>query len=100
MTDTVDFSDGEYTVVVDTIEDGLATVFFEQAGEEVGSAAIDAETLPEDARHADAILTVALTDGEFNRIRYVRELTEIRKQTAQDRFDRLSSRPPRDDNTN
>lgn len=99
MTDTVDFDDGEYTAVVDTIEDGLATVFFEHDSEDVGSAIIDAETLPETGRHADAILTATITDGEISRLAYDPDLTETRKQRAQDRFDRLSSRPPRDDDT-
>ena len=30
--------DGEYTAVVDNVEDGLATVFFERDGEEEGNA--------------------------------------------------------------
>lgn len=87
------------TAVIDAIEDGLATVFFEQDGEEVGSAVIDAETLPADARHADAILAVKITDGEPSQLTYEPDRTESRKQAAQDRFDRLSSRPPRDDDT-
>lgn len=100
MTEIDDLADGEYTAVVDAIEDGLATVFFEEGGEEVGSAVIDVETLPADARHPDAILTVEITDSEFSQLRYEPDRTEARKQTAQDRFDRLSSRPPRDDDTN
>lgn len=101
MTVLDDLTDGEYTAVIDTIEDGLATVFFEQDGEEVGSAVIDAETLPADARHPDAILTVELTDSEINRVDYDPDRTVARQQAAQDRFDRLSSRPPRpeDDET-
>ena len=100
MTGLADLSDGEYTVVLDAVEDGLATVFFEREGEEVGSAVIDAETLPADARHADAILTVGITDGDFSWLSYDPDRTKSRKQAAQDRFDRLSSRPPHDDDTN
>ena len=99
MTEIDDLADGEYTAVVDAIEDGLATVFFEQDGEEVGSAVIDAKTLPVDARHADAILTVKIADGDLSRLSYDPDRTETRKQSAQDRFDRLSSRPPRGDDT-
>ncbi|WP_311171790.1 DUF3006 domain-containing protein [Halobellus ordinarius] len=91
--------DGQYTAVVDTIEDGLATIFFEQDGDEVGDAIIDANTLPADARHADAILTVEIAAAEINQMDYEPERTETRKQSAQDRFDRLSSRPPRDDDS-
>lgn len=90
-------ADGEYTVVVDTIEEGLATVFLEQNGKEVTNAVIDAKALPVDARHADAILTSNIADGEFDRLRYDPERTKTRKQDAQDRFDRLSSRPSDDD---
>jgi hypothetical protein len=99
MTGLDDLTDGEYTVVVDTIEDGLATVFFEQDGEEVGDAVLDADTLPTEARHADAILTVDVTDGTLTQITYEPDRTDSRKQAAQDRFDRLSSRPPRDDDS-
>jgi hypothetical protein len=99
MTGLDDLTDGEYTAVVDTVEDGLATVFFEQDGEEVGSAVIDTEILPTDASYADAILSVEISDGEISRTDYQPDLTEIRKRNAQDRFDRLSSRPPSDDDT-
>jgi hypothetical protein len=97
MTGLADLTDGEYTAVVDAIEDGLATVFFEQDGAEVGSAVIDVETLPVDAHHADAILTVEVADGDLSQLSYDPDRTETRKQTAQDRFDRLSSRPPSND---
>ncbi|ELZ40409.1 hypothetical protein C472_01833 [Halorubrum tebenquichense DSM 14210] len=39
MTD-IKLPDGEYTAVVDNVEDGLATVFFECDGEEVGNAVL------------------------------------------------------------
>ena len=97
MSDLADLEDGHYTAVVDTIEDGLATVFFEQDGEEVSDAVIDASSLPEDGRHANAILTVEVATGELTQVDYKPERTEERKQAAQDRFDRLSSRPPHDD---
>ena len=99
MTGLDDLTAGEYTVVVDTIEDGLATVFFEQDGEEVGDAVLDADTLPTEARHADAILSVDVADGTLTQVTYEPDQTDSRKQAAQDRFDRLSSRPPRDDST-
>jgi len=97
MSDLVDLEDGHYTAVVDTIEDGLAIVFFEQDGEEVNDAVIDAGSLPKDGRHANAILTVGVATGELIQVDYKPEQTEERKQAAQDRFDRLSFRPPRDD---
>lgn len=94
-----DLEDGTYTAVVDSIESGLATVFFEAAEEEVGNAVLDAEVLPADGRHADAILTVTVTDGEFVEWEYEGESTKERQDAAQNRFDRLSKRPPSDDDS-
>jgi hypothetical protein len=93
---TIDLPDGEYTAVVDSIEDGLATVFFEQDGDEVGNAVLDPAELPADGRHADAILTVELRDSSINSSKYKPEQTETRLDTAQERFNRLSERPPSD----
>lgn len=95
MTD-VDLPDGEYTAVVDSVEDGLATVFFERDGDEVGNAVLSASRLPSDARHADAVLSVTLGDGRLESASYEPELTASRAESAQDRFDRLSKRPQSD----
>lgn len=97
MTGDLDLADGEYTAVVDTVEDGLATVFFERAGEEVGNAVLDATRLPEAGRHADAILSVTVAGGGLDAATYDPERTAERAEAAQDRFDRLSERPPSDD---
>lgn len=97
MTALDTLADGTYTAVVDAVEDGLATVFFEQDGADVGDAVLDASVLPADARHADAILSVTITDGEVVEATYEREQTADRAAQAQSRFDRLSERPPSDD---
>jgi len=97
MTEFEGLTDGTYTVVVDAIEDGLATVFFEQDGDEVGDALIDAARLPENGRHADALLRTTVTDGEVIDWSYERDKADERKQAAQDRFERLSSRAPSDE---
>jgi len=97
MTDLETLADGTYTAVVDAIEDGLATVFFEQDGEEVGDAVLEASVLPAGGRHADAILSVTVVDGEAIEWTYERETSETRQEAAQDRFDRLSQRPPSDE---
>jgi hypothetical protein len=55
-------SDSEYTAAIDTIEDGFATVFFEQDGKGVGDAIVAADTLPIQTQHADAILTFEVSD--------------------------------------
>jgi len=95
----IELPNGEYTAVVDTIEDGLATVFFERDGDEVGNAVLDASELPSDAQHADAILSVTLSDGDIESASYNPEATDTRAEAAQDRFNRLSERPPADDDT-
>ncbi|MDB2242593.1 MULTISPECIES: DUF3006 family protein [Halorubrum] len=94
---TIDLPDGEYIAVVDSIEDGLATVFFEHDDDEVGDAVLDASILPEDGRHADAILSVTVVDGIIDETHYDSEKTETRSEAAQNRFDRLSRRPPSKD---
>lgn len=93
---TIDLPDGEYTAVVDSIEDGLPTVFFEQDSDEVGNAVIDPEELPADGCRADAVLTVEVLEGTISSSEYDPYQTETRSTTAQDRFDRLSERPPSD----
>jgi hypothetical protein len=93
----IDLDDGEYTAVVDSIEDELATVFFEQHGEDVASDTRPASDLPEEGRHADAIFTVDVHDGAVVEWRYEPATTQDRREHAQGRFDRLSSRPPSDD---
>lgn len=97
MTTIEGVPDGEYTAVVDSIEDGLATVFFERDGAEVGDAVVDSAALPADGRHADALLSVTVEDGRLVEADYRPEQTDTRKDAAQDRFDRLSRRPPSDD---
>jgi hypothetical protein len=99
MTDVADLDDGEYTAVVDSIEDGLATVFFERDGEEVGNAILAADQLPEEGQHADAILTVTLVDGAIETAQYDPEQITERSEAAQNRFDRLSRRPPSEDDS-
>ena len=96
----VDLQDGEYTAVVDSVEDGLASVFFERDGESLGGDVIEATTLPEAAREADAILHVTVEDGECIEWDYDPELTDERAEAAQSRFDRLSQRPPSGDEMN
>ena len=93
----IELPDGSYTAVVDAIEDGLATVFFEQDGVEKDNAVLNAETLPDSGQHADAILSVTIEDGTIQTASYEPEQTADRQATAQDRFDSLSERPPSKD---
>lgn len=94
---TVELLDGTYTAVIDNVEDGYATVFFKRDVDEVGNAVIAAGQFPVDPQHDDSVLTVILTDGEVEEATYEPEETIERSSAAQDRFDRLSKRPPSDD---
>jgi hypothetical protein len=58
---------------------------------------LERDKLPEDARHADAVLTIEVEHEEVVAIEYEPEETTTREEDAQSRFDRLSKRPPRDD---
>jgi hypothetical protein len=84
--------DGSYTAVVDSIEDGLATVFFEQDGADVGHDVFEADELPEQGRHANAVLSATVVDDDVTEWTYHPKETEARQNRAQDRFDQLSER--------
>lgn len=105
--------DGTYTAVVDRIEDGLATLELTPVADECGrdrpvadesgtdrerySLVVCEEHLPADGRHADAVLAVTLADEALEEATYDPGETGARAGAAQDRFDRLSDRPPSDD---
>lgn len=85
--------DGDYTAVVDQIEDTLATL--EVSGDdERYSLVVDEETLPEAGQHVDAVLQITIVGGELVDAMYDSAETERRKEASQRRFDRLSKRPP------
>ncbi|MFB6295319.1 MAG: DUF3006 domain-containing protein [Halobacteriales archaeon] len=88
--------DGEYTAIVDQIEDGLAALEV-TTGEERYELLPPVEALPEDAQQADAVLEVEIQNGEIVGAEYNRAATSSRSEQAQDRFDRLSQRPPNDE---
>lgn len=85
--------DGEYTAVVDRIEETLATLEV-SSGDERYNLVVREEELPADGRHADAVLQITVIDNELVDAAYQPEETEQRKADAQRRFDRLSKRPP------
>ncbi|MDF9748263.1 DUF3006 domain-containing protein [Natrinema salsiterrestre] len=86
--------DGRYTAVVDRFEEDLAVVLLEDDGETVDETVLDRERLPEDGRHAGAVLTLELSDEEVVDITYDEGETVDRSERAQRRFDELSQRPP------
>ncbi|PSQ02788.1 DUF3006 domain-containing protein [Halobacteriales archaeon QS_5_70_17] len=90
-------TDGEYTAVVDRVEDGLAVLLLEADGETVDDLLVPPERLPRRARTAGAVLTVVVEDGDLIEARYRPEETRERAERAQSRFDRLAERPPKRD---
>lgn len=90
-------TDGEYTAVVDRFEEDQAVLLLEADGETVDEIVVGATALPEDGRHANAVLDVEVVDGELVAVTYREEETETRSEKAQRRFDELSQRPPDSD---
>jgi hypothetical protein len=88
--------DGEYTAVVDRLEDTLA-VLEVTADDELYELVVDEETLPADGRHSDATLHVTVRDGDMVAATDDAEQTNDRQNRAQNRFDHLSKRPPHSD---
>ncbi|MGB9951883.1 DUF3006 domain-containing protein [Haloarcula marismortui] len=88
--------DGTYTAVVDRIEDGIATLELE-AEDDLYALDIEAAELPAEARTADAVLEVTVVDAALADVTYEADETVDRASEAQRRFDRLSKRPPRDE---
>lgn len=88
---------GTYTAVLDRFEDDLAVLILEDGGEVVGQHVTDIGNLPDDACSQDAVLEITLSEGDLVNAEYNAEETERRSVAAQDRFDRLSQRPPTED---
>lgn len=95
--------DGQHTAIVDNIEDGIARLEVTIAAADKDSTEtrdqllLDPEKLPEAARNPNAVLTITVSDGDITDIEYDPEETEQRRDSARSRFDRLSQRPPSDE---
>ncbi|WP_327051939.1 DUF3006 domain-containing protein [Halomicrococcus gelatinilyticus] len=85
------------TGVVDRFEGDQAVILLESDTEVVDEVVVDEREIPEDGRHVDAVLRVELEEEDVVRISYEAEETEERKSRVQDRFERLSERPPSDE---
>lgn len=57
-----DLEVGTYVAIVDSIEEGLATVFFEQGGEAAGSTILTIDELPAKGQHENAVFTVTVSE--------------------------------------
>jgi hypothetical protein len=91
--------DGEHTAVVDRLEEALAVLEVDADGD-LYELVVAEERLPATGRHADAVLQVTVQDGDVVTATYNSEATTERQHTSQDRFDRLSERPPHTDEDN
>ncbi len=81
------------TAVLDRIVDGQkAVLLLEAADRVVDELVVDVETLPEAGRREGAVFDVSIDDGSFVEATYRPEETRERRETARERFDRLSER--------
>ncbi|MFB6117968.1 DUF3006 domain-containing protein [Halosegnis sp.] len=89
--------DGTYTAVLDRVEtdaEGRELAVFEVRGNDERAQLVrEMAILPEAGRHVDAVYEVVVADGEAA-FEYNPEESEGAQEQAQDRFDRLSTRPP------
>jgi DNA-directed RNA polymerase subunit H (RpoH/RPB5) len=85
--------DGTYTGVVDRIEDGeIAVILLEEDGQVIEQLDVAADRLPEPARTDGGVLSVTLEDGEIVSMEYRPETTRDRRESTQEKLDRLSKR--------
>jgi hypothetical protein len=88
--------DGQYRAVLDRIENDLAVLEVDVDGD-LEELVVSVEHIPAAAREPDAVLEVILGDDQIVDATFDRRATRRRRQHSQRRFDRLSRRPPRDD---
>ncbi len=82
-----------YTATLDRIVDGqTAVLLLEEDDETVDQLDVDVTTLPPEAQHEGAVLEIAVEANELREVEYLPEVTQSRKESAQERFDRLSTR--------
>ncbi|MDF9746827.1 DUF3006 family protein [Natrinema salsiterrestre] len=87
-----------HTAVLDRIVDGEnAVLLLEADGEVVDERIVDVETLPEDGRHEGAVFEVIVEEGALLEASYRGAAERERRESAQERFDRLSERLPSDE---
>ena len=92
MSDDTESLTGTYTAVVDRFENDVAVLVVEIGGERAEQALIDKQDLHEDGRHIDAVYSLSYVAGTIDEIQYQASETRQRKQSSQNRFDRLSRR--------
>jgi len=80
-----------YTATIDRIVDGqTAVLLLEEDNKTVDQLDVDVTTLPPEAEHEGAVLEVVVEASELCEAEYLPEVTQSRKESAQERLDRLS----------
>lgn len=92
--------DGTYTAEEDRIGDDVVTLLLEEDDRDAYELDVDMGVLTTEARHADSILSVEISDSKLGATTYEPEATETRQETTQSRFDRLAECPPQADEEN
>ena len=87
--------DGEYTATLDRIVSGLGVLLIEEDGNTIDERTVDESELPEGGDEEGAVLTATFADDELVALDPEPEETEARRETARKRFERLSERPPK-----
>jgi hypothetical protein len=86
--------DGNYTAVVDEIEGSRVRLELQAADDELYELVVEGAELPNTGKEVGAVLSVEVVDEIILDAEYDAKETDHRRQQAQDRFDRLSDRPP------
>jgi hypothetical protein len=82
-----------YTATLDRIVDGrTAVLLLEEDDETVDQLDVAVTTLPPGAQHEGAVLEIAVEASELCEVEYLPEVTQSRKESAQERLDRLSTK--------
>ena len=96
-------ADGTYTVVLDhfeeTQEDRVAVLVVEDGEQPLDDLLVDPADLPEEACYVNAVLEVTIEDDRLWKAIFKETESRDRQEGAQSQFDRLSQRPPSDDET-
>ena len=82
-----------YTATLDRIVDGrTAVLLLEEDDETVDQLDVDVTTLPPEAQHEGAVLEITVEASELCEVEYLPEVTQSRKESAQERLNRLSTK--------
>lgn len=82
-----------HTAVLDRIVDGEnAVLLLEADGDVIDERIVDVETLPEDGRHEGAVFDVTVDEDTLLEASYREAAERERRESARERFDRLSER--------